>query len=123
MAYRPAPYALRTTTEIFGTVASATALIIFAPCRMMPCLSTAVPTMKPGTSARKSSGTLNASHNWMNRVALSAESTNSTPPLNIGLFATTPVTWPASRANPMVSSRAHSAWISKKEPSSTSPRT
>ena len=66
---------------------------------------------------------MNASHSWMNRVALSAESTNSTPPLNIGLFATTPVTWPASRANPMVSSRAHSAWISKKEPSSTSPRT
>ena len=37
-------------TQIFGTVASETALIIFAPCRMMPCFSTAVPTMKPGTS-------------------------------------------------------------------------
>ncbi len=59
----------------------------------------------------------------MNRVALSAESTNSTPPLNIGLLATTPVTWPSSRAKPMVSSRAHSAWISKNDPASTSPRT
>ena len=31
IAYRPAPYALRTMTEILGTVASETALIIFAP--------------------------------------------------------------------------------------------
>ena len=99
---------MRTTTQIFGTVASDTALIILAPCRMMPCFSTAVPTMKPGTSARNSSGTLNASHSWMNRVALSAESVKSTPPLNIGLLATTPMTWPSSRAKPMVSSRAHS---------------
>src|SRR5215475_15832352 len=68
IAYSPAPYALRTITQIFGTVASETALIIFAPCRMMPSFSTAVPTMKPGTSARNSSGTLNASQVWMNRV-------------------------------------------------------
>ena len=52
IAYSPAPYALRTITEIVGTVASATAVIIFAPCRMMPCRSTALPIMKPGTSAR-----------------------------------------------------------------------
>ena len=32
IAYSPAPYALRTITEIFGTVASDTAEIIFAPC-------------------------------------------------------------------------------------------
>src|SRR4029453_704655 len=67
MAYRPAPYAFRTTTQIFGTVASATALIIFAPCLMIPCFSTAAPTMKPGTSARKRSGTLNASPSWGER--------------------------------------------------------
>ncbi len=78
--------------------------------------------MNPGTSARNSSGTLNASQSWMNRVALSAESTNSTPPLNIGLFATTPMTCPSSRAKPMTTSRAHSAWISKNESSSTMPR-
>src|SRR4051795_13730609 len=90
MAYSPAPYALRTITETFGTVASDTAVIILAPWRMIPCRSTAVPTMNPGTSARNSSGTLNASHSCTNLVALSAESTNSTPPLNIGLFATTP---------------------------------
>ena len=46
--------------------------------------------MKPGTSARNTSGTLNASHSQMNRAALSAESTNSTPPLTAGLFATIP---------------------------------
>ena len=96
---------MRTITQIFGTVASETALIILAPCRMMPWRSTAVPTMKPGTSARNTSGTLKASHIWMNRAALSAESTNSTPPLNIGLLATTPIAWPSSRAKPMTSSR------------------
>ena len=79
--------------------------------------------MKPGTSARNSSGRLNASHSWMNRVALSAESTNSTPPLNIGLLATTPIGWPSSAAKPITSSRAQSAWISKNESSSTIPRT
>ena len=104
---------MRTTTQIFGTVASAIAAIIFAPCRMMPCRSTAVPTMKPGTSARNSSGIPNASQVWMNRAALSAESTNSTPPLNMGLFAITPMTWPSRRAKPVTTSLAHSAWISK----------
>ena len=104
-------------------MASATALIILAPCRMMPWRSTAVPTMKPGTSARNSSGTLNASQSWMNRAALSAESVKSTPPLNMGLLATTPMARPSSRANPTTSSRAHSAWISSSDPSSTRPRT
>ena len=76
---------MRTTTEIFGTVASETALIIFAPWRMIPWRSTAVPIMKPGTSARKSSGTLKALQVWMKRAALSAESTKSTPPVYFGL--------------------------------------
>jgi len=43
---------LRTTTQIRGTVASETALIILAPARMMPARSTFVPIMNPGTSAR-----------------------------------------------------------------------
>ena len=54
---------------------------------------------------------------------LSAESTSSTPPLCIGLFATTPITWPDSRAKPVTISLAHSAWISKNESLLTSPRT
>ena len=49
---------MRTTTQIFGTVASVTAVIIFAPWRMIPCRSTAVPIMNPGTSARNTSGTV-----------------------------------------------------------------
>ena len=104
-------------------MASEIAVIIFAPCRMMPCFSTAEPTMKPGTSDRKSSGTLNASHSCTKRVALSAESTKSTPPLNIELLPTTPTTSPSRRPKPTVSSRAHSAWISRKDPSSSSPFT
>jgi len=39
-------------TVIGWTVASLTAMIIFAPCRMIPCRSTLVPIMKPGTSGR-----------------------------------------------------------------------
>ena len=113
IAYRPAPYALRTTTQIFGTVASLIAVIIFAPWRMIPCFSTAAPTMKPGTSARNSSGTLNASHNCTNRVALSAESTNRTPPLCSELLATTPTVRPASRPNPTLTSRAQRSCTSK----------
>ena len=98
IAYSPAPYALRTMTEIFGTVASETALIIFAPWRMIPSRSTLVPIMNPGTSARNSSGTLKALQVQMKRAALSAESTNSTPPLNFGWLATIPTARPSSRA-------------------------
>ena len=89
---------MRTTTEIFGTVASETAEIIFAPWRMIPWRSTSVPIMKPGTSARNRSGTLNALQVAMKRAALSAESTNNTPPLYFGWFATIPTTRPSSRA-------------------------
>ena len=118
IAYRPAPYALRTITEIFGTVASETALIIFAPWRMMPRRSTSVPIMKPGTSARKRSGISNASHSQMNRAALSDESLNNTPPFCIGWLATMPTARPSSRANPVSSSLANSFLISSQLPSS-----
>jgi hypothetical protein len=53
--------------------------------------------MNPGTSARKSSGTLKALQVWMKRAALSAESTKSTPPFCRGWLATTPTTRPSSR--------------------------
>src|SRR6202051_4777963 len=84
IAYSPAPYALRTITEIFGTLASETALIILAPWRMMPSFSTWVPIMNPGTSARNRSGMLNALQVEMKRAHLSDESTNSTPPFTFG---------------------------------------
>ena len=89
---------MRTITESLGTVASDTAEIIFAPARMMPWRSTAVPIMNPGTSARNSSGTLNALQVQMKRAALSEESTNSTPPFCLGWLATIPTTWPSRRA-------------------------
>ena len=89
---------MRTITESFGTVASETALIIFAPWRMIPWRSTSVPIMNPGTSARNSSGTLNALQVMMNRAALSAESTNSTPPFCRGWLATIPTARPSIRA-------------------------
>src|SRR5438105_13694850 len=94
MAYNPAPYAFRTITDTFGTVASDTAVIILAPWRMIPSRSTWVPIMKPGTSHKNTNGTLKASHNQMNRAALSAESTNNTPPLTAGLLATIPTGFP-----------------------------
>src|ERR1700694_150528 len=67
---------------------------------MMPSFSTCDPPMKPGTSPRYTSGTLNASHMRMNRAALSAESESSTPPFCIGWFATTPTEFPAGRGAP-----------------------
>ncbi len=77
--------------------------------------------MKPGTSARNSSGMLNALQVWMKRAALSEESTNRTPPLTLGWLATTPITRPSSRAYPTISSLAQRAWISRNEPPSTTP--
>jgi hypothetical protein len=85
--------------DSLGTVASATAEIILAPWRMMPMRSTALPIMKPGTSAKNSSGTLKASHSQMKRAALSAESTNSTPPFHLGWLATIPTVRPAGGRN------------------------
>ena len=108
-------------TDTFGTVASDTAVIIFAPWRMIPSRSTCVPIMKPGTSARNTSGTPNASQSQMNRAALSAESPKSTPPLCIGLLATTPTGRPSSKPKPTISSGANSALISNSDSSSSSP--
>ena len=77
-------------TDTLGTVASLTAVTILAPWRMIPWRSTAEPIMNPGTSARKTSGMLNASQHQMKRAALSAESTNSVPARCAELLATTP---------------------------------
>jgi hypothetical protein len=112
---------LRTTTLIFGTVASDTAVIIRAPWRMMPSRSTCEPIMKPGTSARKIRGTLKASQLKMKRAALSAESPNSTPPLTSGLLATIPTEAPFIRPNPVMSSGAKRGLVSKKLSASISP--
>src|SRR5919107_5230809 len=121
IAYSPAPYAFRTTTLTCGTVASDTAVTIFAPCRMIPARSTSVPIMKPGTSARYTSGTLNASHNQMNLAALSALSPNSTPPRTAELFAMMPTVSPSMRPKPVTSSAAKSGLTSKNDASSTRP--
>jgi hypothetical protein len=97
------------------------AVIIFAPWRMIPWRSTCVPIMKPGTSARNTRGTLKASQHHTKRAALSAESTNSTPPRWSGWFATTPTGLPSSSANPVMISRAKSGFTSKNVSASTSP--
>ncbi len=123
MAYSPAPYALRTTTQILGTVASLTAVISLAPWRMMPWRSTSVPIMNPGTSARNTSGRLKASHSHTNRATLSAESTNRTPPLTIGWLATMPTARPSIRPSPQTTSAANSRLISKKLSVSTTAAT
>src|ERR1700737_1288031 len=62
---------------------------------MMPCRSTAVPIMNPGTSARNSNGMLKASQSQMKRAALSAESTKRMPPLCLGWVAGAPTPRPA----------------------------
>ena len=88
---------------------------------MMPWRSTSVPIMNPGTSARNTSGMLNASHSQMNRAALSAESTNRTPPTMAGLLATMPTGRPSISPKPVTSSGAKSGLISKNDSASISP--
>ncbi len=77
--------------------------------------------MNPGTSCRKISGTLNASHIVMKRAALSAESTKIAPLRTCGWLATIPTTWPSRRPSPTTISSAQRGLISKNEPASTSP--
>src|SRR6059058_3471931 len=64
---------------------------------------------------------LKASQSQMKRAHLSAESTNSTPPRTIELFATTPTGRPSTRPKPTTTSAANSGLISKKESASSSP--
>ena len=104
-------------------MASLIEVMSFAPWRMIPRRSTAEPIMNPGTSARNTSGMLNASQSHTNRATLSEESTNSTPPRCEGWFATMPTTEPSSRAKPQITSLAKSGLISKNESSSTTPAT
>ena len=110
---------MRRITLIFGTVASLTANSILAPCRMIPCFSTALPTMKPGTSCRNTSGMLNASHSHTKRAALSAAFTSSAPPSTIGWLATMPTGRPSMRASAVTRFFAHSGFIQSTSPSST----
>ena len=77
--------------------------------------------MNPGTSARNTSGMLNASQHQMKRAALSAESLNSVPARCAELLATIPTGWPSRRASPTISSRANSGLTSKKLSRSTMP--
>ena len=63
---------------------------------------------------------LKASQHHTKRAALSAESTNSTPPLAMGLLATMPTGLPSSRPRPTISSGANSGFSSKKLSASTS---
>ena len=68
-----------------------------------------VPTQKPGTSMRNTSGTLNASQIWMKCAALSAASASRMPPACFGLFATMPAGRPPNRARHVMIGRASAA--------------
>ena len=69
--------------------------------------------MNPGTSIKNNKGILNASHNWINFAALSAESGNKTPPFTLGWLAIIPTTLPSIRASPVINSGANSFLISR----------
>src|SRR5262245_45278045 len=84
----------------------------------MPARSTFVPTMKPATSARYTSGMLNALQSQMKRAPLSDESGNSTPPFTLGWLATMPTTRPPMRASPVMISGANNRLMSNQEPAS-----
>src|SRR5215212_6046239 len=65
---------------------------------MIPASSTLVPTMNPGTSIRKTSGSPNALQRLTKRAALSAESLSRMPPSWRGWLPTIPTGRPPIRA-------------------------
>ena len=106
-------------TVTLGTVASQYAYSSFAPWRMMPAYSWAVPGRKPGTSSKVTIGTLNASQKRMKRAAFSLAAMSRHPARTAGWFATMPTTRPPSRAKPQRMLRANASWTSNHEPWST----
>src|SRR5947208_842105 len=120
--YAP-PYALRVITVSFGTVASLNAYSSFAPCRMIPPYSCAVPGRKPGTSTNVTSGMLKASQKRTKRAALTEALMSSAPAITFGWLATTPTGCPSRRAKPTTMFIAKYCWTSKKSPLSTTIRT
>lgn len=111
--YAP-PYAFLVMSVTFGTVASANAYTIFAPCRMMPLCSCRTPGRNPGTSSMATSGMLKQSQNRMNRAALSLASMSSAPARWFGWLATNPTVLPAILPNPITMFCANCSCISKK---------
>ena len=89
---------------------------------MIPASSTFVPTMKPGTSIRKTSGIPNALQRFTKRAALSAESLSRIPPSCLGWLATMPAGRPPKRAKQVMIVFAHCGFMSKYSPSSTTRR-
>ncbi len=116
--YAP-PYALRSTSEMRGTLALQYAYSSLAPCRMIPSCSWSTPGRNPGTSTSVTSGMLKASQNWTKRAPFSDALMSSTPAIAAGWLATMPTTWPSSRASAQIRLGAQLGWISKKSRSST----
>jgi hypothetical protein len=81
----PAPNEPPITTVNFGTCAFATAITIFAPSRAMPPSSYSLPTMKPVTFWRNTSGTRRLQQSSTKCAPFCADSAKRTP-----LFATMP---------------------------------
>ena len=85
----------------------------------MPFHSWSVPGRKPGTSTKVSTGMLKASQVRTKRAAFSEASMSRVPANCIGWLATTPTERPSTRPKPTMMFGAHSGWISRKSPSST----
>ena len=92
-------------------------------CRTAPVASDSGPTMKPGVSQRKSTGTSNASHSCRKRAALSAPGVSIAPPRCDGLLATMPTGRPSTRASAVIMPGANPRRSSSTEPVSHSAST
>src|SRR2546428_4960155 len=82
-SYAP-PYAFGVITVTFGTVASLYAYRSFAPFRMTPPYSCAVPGRKPGTSTNVRRGRLKQSQKRTNREALIEDVMSNVPARTFG---------------------------------------
>jgi len=86
--------------EIRGTVASAHANRVLAPCRKMPFHSCEEPIQNAGQSTKVTKGILNKSQNRTNLANLSEASQSNPPIKTFGWLATIPATMPLKRAKP-----------------------
>ena len=91
---------------IFGTVASAQAKSILAPCFIKPLNSQLLPGRKPGTSAKVTIGILNALQKRIKRDDFRDASISRHPARFKGWLPTTPITLPSTSPNPIMIFRA-----------------
>ena len=91
--------------QTYGVRLRVSVVTMRAPARTMPSSSCGLPTEKPGSSAKYTSGRWNVSQSSIRRMVFSPAAMSMEPPLNFGWLAITPTGWPLIRASPVTRAR------------------